>query len=140
MGFIASNTGDTIKAKKYFKNSLFFGKKDFLPKLYYGKYLITKEMDEETISLLKESVLSYNFNKSPSYGQNKALSNLETIPNSYLPNDLLYYLKPYVNASQFFEFFKIYYDKQNNLELKEYYNMLSLKYKNKIFKGEGELK
>ena len=140
MGFIASNTGDTIKAKKYFKNSLFFGKKDFLPKLYYGKYLITKEMDEETILLLKESVLSYNFNKSPSYGQNKALSNLETIPNSYLPNDLLYYLKPYVNASQFFEFFKIYYDKQNNLELKEYYNMLSLKYKNKIFKGEGELK
>ncbi|MCF6169273.1 hypothetical protein [Lutibacter sp.] len=139
-GYLVENTKDSIEIEKYFKKSIFLRKKDFLPKLYYGKYLEEKEMDEKAISYFKEALESYESIKSPLYGQNRALSGLKIIPNSYLPNNLLYFLKPYVNVSQIFYFFENYYDKQNNEELKEYYKKLALKYENKIFKGEDKLR
>jgi len=141
MAYLASSSiKDTVKINKFYKNSLFLYKKDFLPKLYYARYFVEEGMDERAILLLKESMKDYKLIKSNFNGQNKALSNLETVSNSYIPNDLLYLLKPQVNASEIFNFFGNYYYKQENNELSDYYKRLSLKYKNKIYKGEEELR
>jgi len=140
LAYLYNNVGDSLKAKEYFGKAIFVNKGDFLTQLYFGKYYMSKGLNEEAIVLLKKALQTYELGRTTFSNLNSSIKNLDKIPSSILLSDLQYYLKPYVNASEIFKYFENYYATQNHSEIEEYYKELSVKYKNKLYTCEEDIR
>lgn len=138
--FLHERVGDTIIAKRNYEKAIFLKRSDFLPKLYYANFLKSIGKNKKSITLYRETLQSYSLIKSETYLRNKTTSNLQTIQNSYIPNDLLYYVKPTIPYNNIFDYFIRYYESINNVKLQKYYKQLSEKYKKQVYKGNELLK
>lgn len=138
--FLHEKLGDTATAKTYYNKGIFLNKGGFLPKLYYANFLKRMGNDKKSIAFYKKSLQAYAYIMSETYQKNRELTNLKTIQNSYIPNDLLYYVKPEIHYNDIFNYFINHYKNSNNLKLQEFYENLSKKYESELYRGDQSLR
>ena len=140
LGYLNYTCGNTYETDEYFEKALFLNSRDYLTKLYCANYLKWKANDEKAVLMFKSALKSYELFKTVQYTKNSGIANFDIIKTSSVISDLTYCLKPSVNALEIFKYFETYYADQNKPELTEYYSQLALKYENKIFKGNEEIR
>lgn len=138
--FLLEKKGDTARAREFYNKGIFFDSSDYLPKLYYADFLKRIGDDKNSIAVYKEVLQAYDYIMSETYRKNRALSSLRTIRNSYVPNGLLYYVKPEITHRAIFNYFISYYKNTNDLKLQEFYEKLYKKYESKMYQGNELLR
>ena len=94
-GFLTNKLkNDSISAELFFNRSILLGHSDYLPKLYFAKYYKSKNNDNLYSVYLKNALTLYNFKTTPSFNRDSHFSSLKSVSNTYLPIELLNYIKP----------------------------------------------
>jgi O-antigen ligase/Tfp pilus assembly protein PilF len=139
----SKNLSDSITTEKLYEKSLQLNSNDYLPKIYYGNYCLQQGKEKQGIHALKKGLQSYQYIATPSFRKSAFFANitgLKTIPNNYIPNELLYYTSPEIPVNSIFKSFIVYYKKQEKTVLKVFYAKLQKKYSTVLFKGEEHLR
>src|SRR5690606_35029399 len=135
-GFLYEKKGDTAKANEFYNKGIFLNKGDFFPKLYYANFLRRIGENKKSVAMYKEALQLYSYVATENFMKNREMSSFKTIQSSYIPNDLLYYVKPIIPYEDIFNYFIDYYKSINDIKSYEFYKNLSKKYHNQLYKGK----
>jgi tetratricopeptide (TPR) repeat protein len=132
--------GDTSKARKCYDKGIFLNKFDYLSRLYFANFLVMRGDLKRSVIEYKKALKLYAFTESYNYQKNSFYSGLKTVRNSYVPNDLLYYISPRLPVNYIYNNLVTYYSEINDIDLRDYY-LEQLKINNdQVFKGKIDVK
>lgn len=139
-GLLNSNENKMKEAVCDYKKGLLLNGNDFISTKYYAHYLRNQLDCKEAVKQYKKALRVGILPKTIPYKKNTGIANLKEIYASNILRKLEHYTRPMVNASELFSYFSDYYYENNDKERGEYYKYLSVKYINRIYKGEDALK
>jgi len=131
--------GNTEEARSYYKKARFLGRNDYYAKYNLAMFYKNQNNDNEAAGLFKSALISFRETRNYSYSKYTSIPKMKAFPASYLNTDLLYYIKPKIDASEVFYFLAEYNRKINDEDNATYYENLAEKYKNRGYKGEEKI-
>ena len=126
------------EASTSLRKALYLERSDYLPSLYRATFLKTQNQDNEAAGLFKNILRSYREVRYFAYSKNASIPKMKNIPIRFYNTNLLFYTKPKIGA-EVFQFLAEYHRGKNETDNAMYYERLSEKYKNTVYKGDEKI-